>query len=214
MAFSIAIQAMLPDVFGHRVGRLVADGLACRQDAPQLRRAEIDARAGNRHHRAGCHCIREPFSQYDNSIVRPAGPLDDRQATQLEDAIGFLPAVELVKHVGTDDEIEFCVFRVGGSQFPEGVHRVGSAAALNLTVRHAEVGVVGYRQLHHAQAVGRRGDPLPRLEPGFAGRHEQNRLQFQRDASGFGDQQVSQMRRVECAAQDPDASIRLALLGH
>ena len=205
---------MLPNVFRHRVGNLVAHGLAGREDAPQFRCAEIHARAVHGHHRAGCDRVRETFRQHIDAISRPARTLNHCEPAQLQDTIGLLPAVELVKHIGTDDEVEVCALRVGRSQFPEGVHRVGCAGALNLTVRHAEVGVVRSGQLHHAQAVGSRGDALPGLEPGFAGRDEQDGLQPQRDAGGFGDEQVAQVRRVEGAAQDADASARWFAVRH
>ena len=76
------------------------------------------------------------------------------------------------------------------------------------------MGVVRDGQLHHAQAVGRRGDALAGLEPGFAGGHEQDRFQVQRNAGGFGDQKVAKVRRVECAAEDADAAARIAGVTH
>ena len=138
---------------------------------------------------------------------RPPGRWITASRHSCEDAVGLLPTVELVQHVGTDYEIELRVHRVRAAQLPESVHRVGCAAAHDLTVRHAEVRVVGHRQLHHAQAVGRRRDPLPRLEPGLAGRHEHHGFQSQRDPGRFRYQQVAQVRRVEGPAQDADPTV-------
>jgi hypothetical protein len=119
----------------------------------------------------------------------------------LRDLIGLVPGREVGQAIGSDQEEEFLVGAVAVNRL-QGLDAVVRTGPAGLQVRDLERRVPRHRDAHHLQAVGH-GRPLARLVRRRAGDHEPDPVQPARLAARLGQDQVSQVDRVERPPEQP-----------
>ena len=123
-----------------------------------------------------------------------------------------LPGIEPRRGVGTDDQEEV---PVRGREVRDRVDRVRRARTVELECRSFEAVDVGDRRRDHGEArVGRRDD-LPALLPRIAGDDEEHAIEVELIARFDRADQVTDVHRIERAAEDtkPLARTHMRSLG-
>src|SRR5947209_11272449 len=100
------------------------------------------------------------------------------------------------------------VRRVGFLQGPDGVDRVGFRFASRLDVRELEVGIRRDGEAYHLQPVLRWNEVRRRLVGWAAGRNEEDGVETEPGARGFGDEQMAPRDGIERAAVQPELHSR------
>ena len=127
-----------------------------------------------------------------------------RRSERAPAARGTPPRGQGAGDVGSEDERDVVV-GVGRMESPQSIHRVRRAVALELQGTGADPLDVGSGQAAHLQAVRGPGVVLGRLARGEASGHQQHALQSKLLPGVAGEREVSEVGRVEGAAEHAEA---------